>query len=86
MRDINRIETFLNEVGDIWKNRFPDWRFGQLMYNFISCYGDPFYLEEDEFLVAFKAYANGEDPRKAVNAYRTEKVQKKKMKELFEDV
>ena len=35
MRPIERIEPFLKELGDIWKERFPDWRFGQLIYNFI---------------------------------------------------
>ncbi len=28
MRDINRIEPFMNEVAGIWKEKFPDWRFG----------------------------------------------------------
>ena len=30
MRDINRIEPFLKEVGEQWK-KFPDLRFGQLI-------------------------------------------------------
>ena len=56
MRDINRIEPFLKEVGEIWKERFPDWRFGQLMYNFICETGDPFYWEEEEFLEKLEKY------------------------------
>ena len=56
MRDINRIDPFLKEVGEIWKERFPDWRFGQLMYNFICEIGDPFYWEEEEFLEKLEKY------------------------------
>lgn len=56
MRDVNRITPFLEEVGTIWKEKVPDWRFGQLMYNFFSAYGDPFYWEDDSFLELFKKY------------------------------
>ena len=56
MRDINRIDPFLKEVGEIWKKRFPEWRFGQLMYNFICETGDPFYWEEEEFLAKLRDY------------------------------
>lgn len=60
MRPIERIEPFLKELGDIWKERFPDWRFGQLMYNFISENGDPFYWEDEEFLSRLEAYLQPE--------------------------
>ena len=54
MRDINRIDPFLQELGTIWKTQCPDWRFGQLMFNMYrvmqSHKKDMFYLEEDEFL------------------------------------
>lgn len=73
MRNTDRIEPFLDEIGKVWKAKFPDWRFGQLMYNFFSALGDPFYYEEDEFLEAFKAYGNREDPKEAVRKYREEK-------------
>ena len=56
MRDPNRIANFMYEVGDIWAKNLPNWRFGQLMCNFISECGDPFYWEEDEFLRRFKEY------------------------------
>lgn len=56
MRDINRIEPFLKELGDIWK-QVPDWRFGQLMSNVLnSMPRDPFFMEEDELLAYFKDY------------------------------
>jgi hypothetical protein len=41
MRDIERIDKFLAKVGEIWKRECPDWRFGQLLYNFID--EDPFH-------------------------------------------
>lgn len=50
MRNPNRIDDFMFQLGQIWKNYFPDWRFGQLIANFIREYGDPFYLEEDMFI------------------------------------
>ena len=74
MRDMNRIEPFLTELGEVWK-KYPDLRFGQLMFNFFSEFGDPFHLEEDEFLVAMKAHLSGENPREAYLNYLKEKVQ-----------
>lgn len=61
MRDLNRIDNFLKEIGKIWKDRVPDWRFGQLMFNFFSKEGDPFYWEEDAFIEKLKKYLGGED-------------------------
>lgn len=68
MRKIERIEPFLREIGELWK-KYPDLRFGQLMFNFFADYGDPFYLEEDEFLVALQAHLRNENPRKVVHQY-----------------
>ena len=59
MRDPQRIDKFINELGILWKDKVPDWRLGQLMYNFLSAKGDPFYWEEDEFLKKFKEYLEG---------------------------
>jgi hypothetical protein len=55
MRDINRIDPFLKEVGKIWKKN-PDLRFGQMMENFRRDYGDLFFLEEEDFLKNLKEY------------------------------
>lgn len=60
MRPIERIDLFLAEIGAIWKERFPDWRFGQLIYNFICENGDPFYWEDEEFLARLEAYLQPE--------------------------
>ena len=77
MRNPDRIEPVLEEISKVWKEKFPDCRFGQLMYNFFSALGDPFYYEEDEFLEALKAYANRQDPKEAIEKYREEKSAKR---------
>ena len=56
MRNIERMEPFLQQIEEIWKTKCPDWRFGQLMFNFISAMGDPFYWEEDTFIELLKKY------------------------------
>lgn len=48
MRDPKRIDKFCEELKKSW-HRLPDWRFGQLMYNFISELDrDPFHIEDDD--------------------------------------
>ena len=56
MRDKNRIKPFLDEVDKIWEENCPDWRFGQLLMNFLD--SDPFYWEEDRFLEKLKEFFN----------------------------
>lgn len=56
MRDINRIDIFTNELNRVWKQYFPDWRFGQLMFNFLGWITsekerDIFFPEEDKMLI-----------------------------------
>lgn len=58
MRDINRLDEFYDKLKNIHKKSFGQWRFGQLMFNFISECGDPFYWEEDKFIEEIKKYAN----------------------------
>lgn len=64
MRDINRIDEFLKQLGEYWK-QVPDWRFGQLIMN---VYGtsqiDPFFLEEKESLELFEKYFANEKEKK----------------------
>lgn len=55
MRDPERLESFYNQLKDIHKKYFPDWRFGQLVSNFLGWVysekgADPFFPEEDEML------------------------------------
>ena len=61
MRNIDRITIFLDRLGDLWKQYFPDWRFGQLIVNFIAWsmqnnLGDPFFWEEDDFIKYFDEF------------------------------
>ena len=51
MRDPARLDKFYDKLKEDHKKYFPDWRFGQLMMNFLAWYGqDPFYMEESRFL------------------------------------
>jgi len=50
MRDIKRIDPFLEEVGNMWKE-MPDLRFGQLIYVLADKLGrDIFFPNEEEWL------------------------------------
>ena len=57
LRDKRRIKPFLEEIGKMWEEKCPDWRFGQLMVNVLGALPrDPFFPEEDEMLEHFKKY------------------------------
>lgn len=57
MRDPNRIDPFMTELADIWKNNCPDWRFSQLIENvFGSMDYVPWMLEEPKMLEEFHNY------------------------------
>lgn len=56
MRDPKRFDKFYEELKKIHSQYFPDWRFGQFMINFMSWYGDPFYLEEDKFMTKINEF------------------------------
>lgn len=61
MRDPNRTYLFCIELAIIWSEKYPDLRFGQLMYNFIAwCSNtkkrDIFFPEEKEFMELFKEF------------------------------
>lgn len=63
MRDPNRLDKFYDEMKEIHKMSFPDWRFGQLMSNFLGwLYSekkrDCFFPEEDEMIEHLREYAN----------------------------
>jgi hypothetical protein len=41
----------------MWHEKCPDWRFMQLMSNFVAWYErDPFYMEDDEFCDKLREY------------------------------
>lgn len=61
MRDPKRIYPATQALADIWSN-LPDWRLGQLMYNFKASMEqdgrDIFYMEEDEFIQRLREYVD----------------------------
>lgn len=64
MRNPNRINKFCEELRKMW-HRVPDWRFGQLMSNFLGdvCTQsgkDIWFIEEPEMLEYVKSYMNKE--------------------------
>jgi len=57
MRDINRIDKFCDELAEIWKEKCPDWRFGQFMINVLNGFDrDPWFYEEDEMIEKFRQF------------------------------
>ena len=61
IRNPERIDVFTSELNRIWKKHFPDWRFGQLMSNFLGFVAgqkqtDIFFPEESEMLTYLKEY------------------------------
>lgn len=57
MRDPTRIAKFFEELTQLWLEYCPDWRFGQLISNFILGEGrDPFYWEEDKFIKELREF------------------------------
>ena len=67
MRDPNRLDKYYDEMKEIHKKSFPDWRFGQLISNFFGWLytekkKDCFFLEEGDMIEYFKEYANCTSP------------------------
>lgn len=63
MRDPNRLYKFYENLRDIHMTYFPDWRFGQLMINFIEWYynkygRDIFYIEDDKMSIILDEFVN----------------------------
>ena len=61
MRDPDRLNSFYENIKNIHKNNIPDWRFMQLMFNFLSWHvskykTDGFYIEEEECLKRFELF------------------------------
>jgi len=56
MRDINRIDSFCDELAIYWK-MMPDIRFMQLICNFQAWLkSDGFYLEDEDVMRKFRLY------------------------------
>ncbi len=63
MRDPNRLYKFYENLRNIHITYFPDWRFGQLISNFINWYyetyhRDIFFIEDDKMSEVFTEYLN----------------------------
>lgn len=67
MRDPDRIEPFLDALGELWK-RHPDMRFGQLFMNLVrderGGFHDTWEWEDDRFLARMETF---EEDAKAQN-------------------
>lgn len=58
MRDIKRIQPLLTDIGNVWEQCFPDWRFMQVITNFQNWLdSDGFYIEDDELIEKFCEFA-----------------------------
>lgn len=61
MRDINRIDDYLDVIKKIWKKN-PDLRFSQLVLNVFTDSSLDYYIEDDKSLEMFKhMYEMGDD-------------------------
>ena len=81
VRDPNRIEPFMQELGKIWKENVPDWRFSQLIEN---VFGEmkyvPWMLEEDRMLEEFHNYFEEHNGSGRIRRTTNEKTRKEKKK------
>lgn len=60
MRDPKRIDVFCDELKEIW-GKLPDWRFFQLVGNYMRYRGsDCFYVEDDDAIVGLREYVEKE--------------------------
>lgn len=64
MRDPNRLDSIYNEIKELHKENFPDWRMMQLINNFLGWYcnkykNDGFYMEDNNFINIFKEFVAG---------------------------
>jgi len=58
MRDIKRIEPFLEEIEKVWKEH-PDLRFMQMINIVMASYrSDLFYIEDEDFMKMLKGVLN----------------------------
>lgn len=83
MRDISRIDRFTEELSRLWKEKTPDWRFGQLMSNFLGWVAtekkrDIFFPEETEMLTYLIEYFDEIRPSDSLEIYNKLKEKSKK--------
>lgn len=66
MRNVDRLDKFYDELKEIHKKNFPDWRFGQMIVNVLADWQaktkrDIFFPEEDEIIQIFRDYVKEKD-------------------------
>ena len=64
MRDPERIPALVEKLEEHWRRRVPDWRFGQLMFNFLAWLAkktdrDYFHIEDDEMSELLDGFFKG---------------------------
>lgn len=63
MRDPKRLDDFYDRLKKVHQEKLPDWRFGQLMLNFLSAYMtsngiDFFYCEDAQLIKELEDYVD----------------------------
>lgn len=63
MRDPKRLDDFYDRLKKVHQEKLPDWRFGQLMLNFLSAYMasnriDFFYCEDAQLIKELEEYVD----------------------------
>lgn len=63
MRDPKRLDDFYDKLKKIHQEKLPDWRFGQLMLNFLSRYmtgneAGLFYCEDERLIEEIEKYVD----------------------------
>lgn len=61
MRKSERLDYFYDEMCRLHKKYVPDWRFNQMMLNYLSWHlgkfgNDGFYVEEDDMIDRFRQF------------------------------
>lgn len=64
MRDPKRIDVFCKNLAELW-HKVPDWRFGQLMINYLGYYfeetkRDPWFVEDDDMMSRMQIWIRDE--------------------------
>ena len=63
MRDPRRLDDFYDRLKKVHQEKLPDWRFGQLIINFLSAYmisngTDLFYCEDAQLIKELEEYVD----------------------------
>lgn len=61
MRDPKRLDDFYDRMKKVHQEKLPDWRFGQLMLNFLRHTGTEigiFYMEDERLIKKLEEYAD----------------------------